>query len=130
MEVTYKKYSAIINVHIKTLDTNRLDELKDLYISLWKYFYVLEENKDIKKLHSISLEIEKIEYKMQEIFGFKPNKDFHRYWRENPICTCPKLDNQDYYGTNIRLYNYDCPLHGKKMTNFLNRHKKIKNLLS
>ena len=51
------------------------------------------------------------EFVMQEIWKFGRNKDFHREYTI-PGCKCPKLDNEDLYGTSNRMYSGACPVHG------------------
>lgn len=53
------------------------------------------------------------EYKIQELFHFEKNSDFHRFW-EMPKCACPSMDNQELWGTKQTIYSYDCPYHGEQ----------------
>lgn len=58
--------------------------------------------------------VEAIEYSMQVIWGFVPNKDYHNYWHWLEGCTCPNLDNEELMGTGRRIINGDCPFHNRK----------------
>ena len=51
------------------------------------------------------------EYTLQRLWGFEENANMHRFW-EYPYCTCPKLDNEDRYGTSSYIVSRDCPIHG------------------
>lgn len=42
----------------------------------------------IKSSKLISNAIEKIEYAIQNIWGFQMNSEFHRYWLQTPNCNC------------------------------------------
>ena len=65
-----------------------------------------------KQLKKWDAEIKDIEFKLQEAWGFKQDSSFHRHWYEQPLCTCPKMDNKELLGTEHRLINYECPVHG------------------
>ena len=54
-----------------------------------------------------------IEFKLQELWGFDKNEDFHRLVGKGhiPKCECPPLDNLDAIGSGSRVYSEDCPLH-------------------
>lgn len=55
--------------------------------------------------------ITEIDYELQELWGFERNREYHRFW-ELPHCTCPKMDNNERYGTGMYIINQDCPIHG------------------
>ena len=59
------------------------------------------------------LEIEKREYELQGLWGFDKSKDHHTWWLKIKGCTCPEMDNQDHFGTPYRVYNGNCPWHGR-----------------
>jgi len=57
--------------------------------------------------------IEECEYKLQRLWGFEVNKDFHRYKFRVKWCKCPILDNDELLGwTDRRYINMNCPFHG------------------
>lgn len=58
-------------------------------------------------------EIEQLEFKMQELWGFTQDRNYHAHWLRIKGCTCPKLDNKDRLGTPYRVLSKDCPWHGK-----------------
>lgn len=51
------------------------------------------------------------EYKLQEVWCVKEDKNYHTYWMAPKACTCPKMDNMDRLGFG-RIISGDCPLHG------------------
>lgn len=53
-----------------------------------------------------------IEYELQDLWKFKRDKKYHRFW-EIPGCECPKLDNEDCY-PHRRVINEGCPYHGEE----------------
>ena len=127
MYIEYKNYKTNINSDIVSEEKHK--ELKELYLSMFKIFEELEEIIQPQRTLLLTKKLEEIEYSMQEIFEFPQNRNFHRYWLKIPTCICPKLDNQDYYGTEYRLIVEDCPVHGNRIKNIMNRKEKIKRIL-
>jgi hypothetical protein len=66
-----------------------------------------EERKKLVKM------VENIEYDLQECWGFNKDVSFHSYWYRIKGCTCPKIDNADRFGTEVRVYNAGCKFHGE-----------------
>jgi hypothetical protein len=119
--VKYKNWSSRLNKNIIKND-EQLIELKKTYISMYKIFELMTNNiGNYYLLNELTIKLENIEYKLQKLYGFPLNKNHHRYWYTNNICTCPKIDNNEYLGTEYRLINEDCELHGKNMKTYLNR---------
>lgn len=54
----------------------------------------------------------KLEFLLQDAWGFPKDINYHRFWRF-PGCTCPKMDNADAYPTGYYIYDEECPIHGK-----------------
>lgn len=69
---------------------------------------------DIKYCTDLPKLIEAVEYQMQEVLGFNKDSKFHSYWNKLDGCTCPKMDNDELFGTGERIISEDCPFHGKK----------------
>lgn len=65
--------------------------------------------KDLRKLLK---EWRKAEYLLQEAWGFRKNKRFHKEF-ELPGCLCPKMDNMDMFGSGLRWVCSTCPYHGE-----------------
>lgn len=61
--------------------------------------------------------LEECEYELQGLWGFKADPRFHKFWL-TPHCTCPKMDNEDDYGTEMMHIDRNCPLHGHVITDF------------
>jgi len=123
MKVKYKKWFLYVP------SANDQEELKNVYISMFKIFEKME-TANITLMYSLVNKLEQTEFKMQELFGFKQDRNYHRYWLHSPGCTCPKLDNQDNYGTKYRIIDLDCPVHGEKIKNIEKRKDKIKRLIN
>lgn len=51
------------------------------------------------------------EYDLQDLWGFALNSNYHMFWNMKG-CTCPKIDNEEAWGTGYYVYSKDCPIHG------------------
>ena len=93
------------------------NNLISLYARLRKEFDIAQELLDKDELDAsnaniIKEEIQSIEYQMQDNWNFNRDKFKHKYWYRVPGCTCPKLDNEDRWGTIYQVTSKDCPFHG------------------
>ena len=127
MKVEYKKWVYHINNNLIN-DTNK-DDVKETYISLFKLFEKSEGSPNIGERFLIVQELENLEYKMQELFGFKVDRDFHKYWKDLTGCLCPRLDNLENFGTPYRITTDDCPYHGTEIVNYSKRLEKLKRII-
>ena len=113
--VSFGNYSIAINERLldKQNVRHNLEKIKKLHLEKMKIFTKMEKTDDKESLRKLTKDVEKIEFKLQEAWEFEKNADFHR-WYEVPKCECPKMDNEDYYGTKYRSYIETCPIHGTK----------------
>ena len=72
----------------------------------------MEKAEDRITLRLLNKSIQEIDFKLQELWGFPINSNYHRWW-EVPKCLCPDMDNRERYGTKYRVTRGDCPIHGK-----------------
>lgn len=78
-----------------------------------KYFYdFIELSNDKEEIRRLDKIITQIEFQLQKLWGFPQNRNFHR-WFDVPKCSCPKWDNADSLGSDFRIINPNCILHGK-----------------
>ena len=66
---------------------------------------------DSKMLREKSHLLRTLEFRIQKAWKFERNPSFHRFWLE-PHCTCPKMDNEDRWGTSHTIIDNECPCHG------------------
>lgn len=68
---------------------------------------------DRKLLKKCDQMITLVDYELQRLWKFQPDKNYHTWWCEEPHCRCPKIDNRDpiYLGRG-RIIRQDCPIHG------------------
>jgi len=63
-------------------------------------------------LEAYGRELRDIEYALQREWKFPQTAKYHRFW-EAPRCTCPKMDNEEHYGTAYAIIDKACPVHGE-----------------
>lgn len=68
--------------------------------------YTSEEN--------VAAIVEGFEYVLQSVLKLPMDRNYHKYWYAVNGCKCPKLDNQDRWGTPYRVISSDCPYHSSK----------------
>jgi len=91
-----------------TIET--VEKLKQVHYERLGVIFKMEETEDPVALKVLNRSITEIDFKLQELWGFPQDPNYHRWW-EVPKCVCPKLDNTDSYGTNYRIIRGDCPVH-------------------
>jgi len=62
-------------------------------------------------------EMEKLEFKLQKLYGFEENRNYHAYTFSLNGCTCDKDKIKESWGKQLK-YDPNCPYHKK----FLNYH--------
>ena len=75
-------------------------------------------DKIVRKPEEVCSPVEKIEileYKLQRLWSFSETRSHHTWWIKIAGCTCPELDNRDYFGLDLRVTNGNCPWHGGRL---------------
>lgn len=93
------------------LETDTVVKINKLHVVRNCYLTLIEEVDDKEVLKHFSNIITQIDFQLQRLWKFKEDSSYHRFW-ELPKCECPKMDNQDVYGTGHRYINPNCILHG------------------
>ena len=57
--------------------------------------------------------VKEIEFKLQENWNFPQDPLFHTWWNKLHGCTCPKIDNDERFGSD-KIVRADCPYHGNQ----------------
>jgi len=129
LKVEYKDYSTLLNGELlKNKSDEEIERLKNTYIDMFKIFEKIENTSNRIEIYYLNKQLEPLEFKMQKIFGFKEDSNYHRRWFKCPKCSCPKMDNQDDLGTGIRHINEGCIIHGTKTANLIERKEKLEKL--
>ena len=87
--------------------------LRRLHLKRIKMFEEMKKLKSKKSLLPYVEKLEKLEFAMQKAWGFTQDVKFHSWWNRAPHCTCPRIDNDDMFGTGLRIISSDCILHHK-----------------
>lgn len=131
MKIEYKNHSININdKFIEKQGVNDIEELKQCYFDLYDIFDIMENTNDRILLYELTRSIEDVEFRMQKCWNFTVDRNMHRYWFECPKCTCPKLDNRDNIGTEYRIFDLDCIVHGELTQKLYKRKQKFKILIN
>ena len=130
-EIKYGKYHSYLRIDLlkRNGKEGNIKELENVYIEMYKIFEKMDNTNNPIELYFLNQEIEQIEFKMQELWGFPIDRNMHRYWHECPKCTCPLYDNHEARGTQIRYYDPNCLIHGDKTKQLINREKKLNNII-
>lgn len=109
------RYQMVLNPNFLTNNNaeNNLDKIKELFVIKFNYFLEMDKTEDSKELKKLEKKVWANEKLIMTNFNFKVDKNYFRFW-EMPKCTCPKLDNIDYWGTGNQIYSLTCPVHGTK----------------
>ena len=101
-----------------------LKKIKELHIKRYELYDKINSEVDSKKLEMLGKDSTELEFQLQELWNFKRDINFHRFW-DLPKCRCPKLDNDDTYPFGFYVVSGDCPLHGYVVTQAAHR-KEVK----
>ena len=103
----------MINMHLansRNLDPITIDAIEELNRKLDDV--LTNPNIHCQSPREAITYIAEIEYKLQKLWKFDISPDHQKYWFRVTGCTCPKLDNEDTFGTPYKIKNGDCPYHG------------------
>lgn len=89
----------------------KLVELHEQKLVIFEEMATALVPEEIKLVRELAAQITKIEFRLQEIWKFPKDENFHAWYRI-PHCSCPKLDNDDCRGTPKRFINPRCYVHG------------------
>ena len=112
-----KKKEKDIFINTTLIKENKLTkkDIVDLIITYREIDNVIElanKNKNLKNPGSgieYSKKIEKLEFKLQELWKFSKDAKKHRFWNTFNNCSCPKSDNKFSFD---RVINDSCIFHG------------------
>lgn len=88
-----------------------LEEIKETHWLKCMFYEMIMETDDAKELKELGKDLTECEFYLQELWKFEKDTRFHRFW-EYPKCTCPKMDNNDSWGSGYNVVTKSCPLHG------------------
>lgn len=108
-------------VESKGISDEVLMRIKDVHLQLYTLDTIMNLSLLREKLEDapkppeywkkLNKQAEKLEFKLQELWGFDQDTRFHKFWKR-PGCECPILDNEDRYPLGKYIINQECRLHG------------------
>jgi len=99
----------------KVIDADGVAKLEEIHAKRIDLFNRIEKETDVIKLNEMAKEIDEIDFALQDAWGFEKDIKYHTWWYRLPKCTCPKMDNREMVGTDLRITSLDCPLHGGRL---------------
>jgi hypothetical protein len=117
MDVHFSNGDYITSLSLKMardqkVSAEDIEMLKDTHIMRALIFSAMKRTDNTTTLKNFAKMFEKLEFLQQELWGFKKDRSWHR-WFEVPKCTCPKHDNAARVGSEENVMDSTCPIHGK-----------------
>ena len=89
-----------------------IKRIRKLHALKYRLHTMAKENLDDgDMLRMLAKQDDEIEFELQRSWHFPIDAKFHRPWNF-PGCTCPRMDNEDMYGTGHFVIDLSCPVHG------------------
>ena len=85
------------------------DLLLEAHFMRMMVYDLIEETEDLDMLFKYGQDLKLIENELQMMWGFEVNSLYHKFWMV-PKCTCPKMDNEDWY-PHKQVISGGCPVH-------------------
>jgi len=117
------KYKGVVEMSLNPtfvvkqgLLIKEIKTLRRLHLERIKMFEEMKKTKNKRVLRSYVKKLEKLEFALQKAWRFEQDANFHTWWYKAPHCKCPRMDNEDNFGTGMRIISHDCILHYKPVT--------------
>jgi hypothetical protein len=112
--VKCEDYVIMLNKHLireKNISDETLNNIKRVHHEKLFLFTEMDKTDNVETLRSYAKMITKLEFELQELWCFPKDIKFHKFW-ELPKCKCPKMDNDDAWGSGYYIVSGQCPIHG------------------
>ena len=127
-EAEKKRKEAAIEYAEKHLTEEDKSRINQLHARRNQLVGRMKRSKKPETLKALYLEWTENEFLLQDAWKFERDIRFHASWHL-PHCICPKMDNDDAFGTGYYVVNEGCPIHSHKIDvsiYFKNYHPPIK----
>jgi len=111
---TLKSKISILNLNLinkQKINDEDVKLIHKLHIIKNCYLSFIESSNSKEDIRRFAKFITVIEFRLQNLWKFKEDINYHRFWNL-PKCSCPKMDNMDDYGSGFRHINLNCIIHG------------------
>lgn len=111
----YLNENLIFEQNLTDEDVTALCQMHDNRIGVFDEMERLDPSDPVQLecLRENAAMLTKIEFKLQELWKFPQDSNFHSWWFHVPHCTCPVMDNMDCIGTKFNIMNAACVVHGR-----------------
>ncbi len=110
----YKGQKIVLNSRLiiqKGLSDDTVEKIFELHKELIDIDYKLVEEDERDSIKKLLYDWHIVNFKLQELWGFKRDKNCHKFWRLT-ACSCPRMDNDDRYPDGHYIHNLNCKVHG------------------
>lgn len=95
----------------QNVDQAGIDRLKALHAEMDATKGRFPEAKDAEAVRALVADVARIEYLLQDAWGFPRSAAHHTHWRMVPGCKCPARENALLEGFPHRIVADGCPIH-------------------
>ena len=112
----YRKYKGeeiLLNedlISMKGVEDN-VEQILDLHCEQIDLYEKAQNAKSSDELKELAVDLEDLEFRMQDAWNWKRDATKHTHWLFIPHCTCPKMDNRDPIYAGRRIISGSCPVH-------------------
>lgn len=103
---------------LKQKAEHNLEKIIALHVTRLDIEEAIKATDDQTLLRGYVKDLTLCEFELQKLWNFPEDARFHRFWL-TPKCLCPKMDNEENYGTGRVVIRQDCPLHGPEHINVI-----------
>ena len=108
--------SDTTELNLKLIQSNdltkqQIDNILEIHKERMELFSRQSEFDNRIKLNRFNDLVEKMEFALQEEWGFKLDKNYHTWWFQVPNCSCSHHINISTFGKPERFVNDCCPIH-------------------
>ncbi len=88
-----------------------LETIKAKHVERLGIHEKMKKTRSKESLHLLDIQYTQVEFDLQELWKFRKDRKFHRFWNR-PQCGCPTMDNEDAYPTGYYVISGGCKIHG------------------
>ncbi len=94
----------------QALDAPRIARLQALHAEMHA-LYERFADAPADAIPALRAEVQRVEFEMQDAWGWERDASRHSHWSQVPGCTCPSQLNWSLFGQGVRFVAEACPVH-------------------